>query len=176
MEESNFFLSHVLHFFVSCFHSLNFMDTQSLPCDLFYKPGCRTEAESLQNRRLFWQNKPSEQPQCFPELLLGVVALSTEVCGSRASGSCSGKPSGGQRSGLAGTWSSDPAALGAQCWSDAAPATRLFCGVIPSFLCPCIYQEGDSSSKVFDSSPLSARSDMRTGFLIREKVASPSAF
>lgn len=39
--------------------------------------------------------------------------------------------------------------------SDTAPAAQLFCGVMPNFLCPCVYWEGDSSSKVFHSNPLS---------------------
>lgn len=127
----------------------------------------------------FWQNQPSEQPQCFPEPLLGIVALSTAVCGSRASETCSGNPSGGQRGGSAGSWRSDPAVL---CLlsagkSDAAPPALLFCGVMPNFLCPCIYQEGDSCSQVLHSNPLSKEwHEDVFPVLIHEKVMSPSAF
>lgn len=98
-------------FLVSVFHSLNFRNTRSLHCVLFYKLVWRTEVEGLWKRRVFWQNEPNKQPQSFPEPLVGVATVSTDGRGSRVGGSCSGNPAGRQRSGLAGTRSSAPAAL-----------------------------------------------------------------
>lgn len=99
---------------VSVFHSLNFTNTQSLGCVLFYKLGCRTEVEGLGNRRVFWQKNPnSRRVSQSPQLALPLRAQA--YVGAGLVGAARVTPWVGRGVALQGP-TVQPQLLGAQCW------------------------------------------------------------
>lgn len=146
---------------VSGFHFLDFMNTQSLHCVLFYKPGCRTRGVSKEKTILArgTQRVATESPRahgwCWAQWvwweLHGQHHGWVEELFFRGQEFCSSctAPNTGN--------------------SDSAPTAELFLFVTCCCLYPHVCQEGSSCLGVFQSNPLGkgiiSECDRSTGFL-----------